>query len=66
MLDMKNCKTFLIAIALGASLCLGGCVTFTFFPYESATKAADKVLDDILPADGTSEDAAKVAETRKP
>ncbi len=66
MLDMKNCKTRIVAASLGAWLCLGGCSTLSFFPYESAAKAADKVLDDILPGNGEQQEPAKVAETKKP
>lgn len=63
--DMKNWKPLIVAAGLGALLCLGGCGTISFFPYESAAKAADKVLDDILPGNGEQPDAAKVAETKK-
>jgi hypothetical protein len=63
---MKNCKTWVAASILGALLCLGGCGTISFFPYESAAKAADKVLDDILPGNGGGDEHAKVSEAKKP
>ena len=66
MFNMRNYKTWIIAGVLGALLNLAGCGTITFFPYESAAKAADKVLDGILTDKDPPVEPAIVSEAKKP
>ena len=49
--SFKRCYRFLLAM-LSALILVSttGCSTISFFPAESAQKAADKVIDDIWPA----------------
>ena len=63
---MKICKKWWVALLLGALLGLGGCNAVSFFPYKAAEKAADKVLDDILPGNGSHDDAAKPPQPQRP
>ena len=69
---MRNRYHRSFAAALILPLLLGGCGTLNIFPfpYPSAAKAADRVLDDILPANasaGSAGDApARVSEAVKP
>ena len=55
--SFTRCYRFLLAM-LSALILVSttGCSTISFFPAESAQKAADKVIDDIWPA----ADAAKM------
>ena len=55
-------------MAAATLLLLGGCGTLNIlpFPYQSASKAADKVLDDIIPAQGGSDSPRQVSEAKKP
>ena len=66
MSNMKNYKTWIVAGVLGALLSLPGCGTISFFPYESAAKAADKVLDGILADKGAPVEPSIVSEAKKP
>ena len=63
---MKNRKTWIAAILLGVLAGLGGCGTISFFPSESAEKAADVVLDDIFPGNGGHDELANSSESKKP
>jgi len=49
--SFKRCYRFLLAM-LSALILVSttGCSTISFFPAESAQKAADKIIDDIWPA----------------
>ena len=53
---MRICKTWIVALALGALVSVAGCNAISFFPHDTAEKAADKVIDDILPVNGAQED----------
>lgn len=57
------------ALFVAAPLLLpSGCGTLNIlpFPYQSAAKAADKVLDDIIPAQGGADSPRQVSEAKKP
>ncbi len=47
-------------MAMGVLLGVAGCNVISFFPHKAAEKAADEVLDDILPGNGANEKAAQV------
>lgn len=66
MFYMKNYKTWIIAGVFGALLSLAGCGAITFFPYESAAKAADKVLDGILADKDVPAEPPIISEAKKP
>ena len=57
-----------VLIVTAPLLFLSGCGTLNIlpFPYQSAAKAADKVLDDIIPAQGATESPRQVSEAKKP
>ena len=49
--SFKRCYRFLLAMLSALILVsTAGCSTISFFPAESAQKAADKIIDDIWPA----------------
>ena len=49
--SFKRCYRFSLAMLSALILVnTAGCSTISFFPTESAQKAADKVIDDIWPA----------------
>ena len=49
--SFTRCYRFLLAMLSALILVsTAGCSTISFFPTESAQKAADKVIDDIWPA----------------
>ena len=49
--SFKRCYRFMLAMLSALILVnTAGCSTISFFPAESAQKAADKVIDDIWPA----------------
>ena len=49
--SFKRCYRFMLAMLSALILVnTAGCSTISFFPTESAQKAADKVIDDIWPA----------------
>lgn len=68
---MRINKTWMVAVMLAAQLGVAGCSVISFFPHKAAEKAADKVLDDILPGNGTHgndsrDEAAKPSAPDKP
>ena len=50
----------MVVLMLAALLGVSGCNAISFFPREPAEKAADQVLDDILPGNGTAGNGAPV------
>ena len=53
-------------MVLGALVSVAGCNAISFFPHDAAEKAADKVIDDILPVNGAQEDVLTPAKPSKP
>ena len=54
-----------MALLAGALLGLAGCNTISFFPGKAAERAVDKVLDDMLPGNGSPPDAALPPERKQ-
>jgi hypothetical protein len=63
---MKINKTWIVILVLGALSGAAGCNTISFFPHGAAEKAADKVLDDILPAEIAPGNRAQDGATKRP
>lgn len=63
---MRIYKSWMAALVLVMQLGMSGCSMIVFFPQKAAEKAADKVLDDILPGDSAQETAAKPSEPKQP
>lgn len=62
---MKISRTWWVALLAGALLGLAGCNTISFFPGKAAERAVDKVLDDMLPGNGSPPDAALPPERKQ-
>lgn len=62
---MRINKGWMVVLMLVTLLGDAGCSAISFFPHKAAEKAADRVLDDILPGDATHTDAAKPTEAKK-
>jgi hypothetical protein len=63
---MRIDKTWGAALMLLALLAVAGCSAIGFFPQKAAEKAADKVLDDMLPGDGVADNAAQPSAPKTP
>ena len=68
---MRISKTWMAALMLAALSGAAGCSVIGFFPQKAAEKAADIVLDDVFPGNGTNDidlqdGAAKPSEPKKP
>jgi len=65
MTGMRINKRWMVALLVAVLSGASGCNTISFFPYKAAEKAADKVLDDILPVSYAQDDATKPPEPKE-